>query len=351
MINSKSRIVHFGPVSYVGGVSTHIKRLVYLLQDEFDFCFIDESPPSLSNKDFPNLRSVGDYRRIYNEIKKSDLVHIHSGNWLIRNYVMIIAILLNKNFIVTLHSFRLSKFQRFVTSGLLSRAKCVLTVNKEIRAVLPKRINKIIVKEAFLPPVIELEPPLSEEVLQRIHTQEEGTFLLCANAFRLQKQSGGELYGIDQCIEVASFAKQNDVKLHIIFVIGVVKEEDESYFESFQQKIDSEGLGKFITIIPYSLPFIRLIMECDVVLRPTLSDGDALTIREALFLNKKVIASDVVERPVGTITYETGSSLDLFEKIRTTSKGYKLQKVIRDKRLSQEGYYSFYLKIYKECNN
>jgi hypothetical protein len=36
------------------------------------------------------------------------------------------------------------------------------------------------------------------------------------------------------------------------------------------------------------------------LLRITTTDGDALSVKEALFLNKQVIATDVVDRPVGT---------------------------------------------------
>jgi glycosyltransferase involved in cell wall biosynthesis len=39
------------------------------------------------------------------------------------------------------------------------------------------------------------------------------------------------------------------------------------------------------------------------MVRPTRSDGDALSIREALHAAVPVVASDVVERPEGTLTF------------------------------------------------
>ena len=35
----------------------------------------------------------------------------------------------------------------------------------------------------------------------------------------------------------------------------------------------------------------------DVLLKPTNTDGDAISVREALYLGVPVVASDVVERP------------------------------------------------------
>jgi hypothetical protein len=53
------------------------------------------------------------------------------------------------------------------------------------------------------------------------------------------------------------------------------------------------------------LSFSKLIELSDIVIRPTNADGDSLSIREALYFQKPIIASDVVKRPTGTITFKT----------------------------------------------
>jgi glycogen(starch) synthase len=50
--------------------------------------------------------------------------------------------------------------------------------------------------------------------------------------------------------------------------------------------------------------YLALIDRCDIYVRPTLTDGDSMAIREALYLGKPVIASDAVWRP---------EACDLFE--------------------------------------
>ncbi len=52
----------------------------------------------------------------------------------------------------------------------------------------------------------------------------------------------------------------------------------------------------------------------DIFLRPTNTDGDSLSIREAIYSGIPTIASDIVERPFGTITFKNRVVSDLFEK-------------------------------------
>jgi glycosyltransferase involved in cell wall biosynthesis len=60
---------------------------------------------------------------------------------------------------------------------------------------------------------------------------------------------------------------------------------------------------------------IKLWKISNIVLRPTFTDGDSLVVREALSVGTCVIASDIVERPVGTILFECGNFEQLAMKI------------------------------------
>jgi len=44
---------------------------------------------------------------------------------------------------------------------------------------------------------------------------------------------------------------------------------------------------------------LRAIVECDLLLRTTLYDGDSVSVREALYLGTPVIATDTGMRPEG----------------------------------------------------
>ena len=51
---------------------------------------------------------------------------------------------------------------------------------------------------------------------------------------------------------------------------------------------------------------LALMSVCDVFLRPTLEDGDSISVREALSLGVPVVASRVGTRPAGAILFHPG---------------------------------------------
>jgi len=51
---------------------------------------------------------------------------------------------------------------------------------------------------------------------------------------------------------------------------------------------------------------LGVVARSDVFVRPTLADGDALSVREALSLGRAVVASAVVERPPGCVLFRGG---------------------------------------------
>jgi glycosyltransferase involved in cell wall biosynthesis len=60
---------------------------------------------------------------------------------------------------------------------------------------------------------------------------------------------------------------------------------------------------------------LAVVAASDLFVRPTLADGDALSVREALALGRPVVASDVGTRPDKTRTFSAGSAAALAEQI------------------------------------
>jgi len=350
-INKNLKVVLIGPTSYVGGVSIHMSRLEKLLKNIFLFSYIDETPKSVSKNKFNNIRDIRDIFKVMRQVFSANLIHIHSGNWLLRIYILFVAVLLNKNFIITLHSYRISNFKKIITSIFLKKANCIIAVNNEIKEKLPKAIQKkTLIKEAFIPPSLDNEKKLEKDILNVINKHNKDRLLICVNAYRLIKYKEKELYGFDQCIDVALMAKKDNQNLHIFFVIATIKESDRPYYDKFIKFIELNNLNSYLTVIPKSISFINLIKECDLVLRPTISDGDALTIREALWLNKHVVASDVVKRPPGTILYKNGDSIDLYNKIINFNNN-KNNNNLNISSNSMKNYSNFYTKLYIKCSS
>jgi glycosyltransferase involved in cell wall biosynthesis len=60
---------------------------------------------------------------------------------------------------------------------------------------------------------------------------------------------------------------------------------------------------------------LTLMSECDVFLRPTLEDGDSISVREALSLGMPVVASRVGARPAGAILFRPGDAEEMAARI------------------------------------
>ncbi|MGZ3460846.1 MAG: glycosyltransferase family 4 protein [Archangium sp.] len=60
---------------------------------------------------------------------------------------------------------------------------------------------------------------------------------------------------------------------------------------------------------------LALLARCDVFVRPTTHDGDAISVREALALGVPCVASDVCARPHGTYTFRAGDAMDLAHQV------------------------------------
>lgn len=324
-MSTKKKLLIIGPFPPpYGGVSVHILRFYNLLKKEFVFDFIDES--QIKKNEFFNIRSLNILKYL-KKINNSDVVFIHSGPNLIRILHLLITRMYSKKIILVLHGFT-SKPPEFIfyINGLIYRlATTIIVVNSDIKRRLYLPEKKCITKEAFIPPFLTEEIELPENIQNLIcKSKKDGKMIICSNAFRLKKYKNQDLYGLDMCIEVAKRLVNKEKSFIFIFVVSSVVEKNESYFkmETLIKKLD---LGNHFFLINEKLSFVKLMQQSDIVIRPTNTDGDSLTIREGLFLNKKVLASDVVERPEGVILFENRNLNDLEKKLEELIGGnYKL---------------------------
>lgn len=80
-----------------------------------------------------------------------------------------------------------------------------------------------------------------------------------------------------------------------------------------------DGTGKADVFLAGNMPHheaLHAIKKSDVVLRTTKFDGDAISVRESIYLGKPVVASDVAKRPAEALTYKAGDLAGCVEKVR-----------------------------------
>lgn len=304
-----------GPVPPpVGGVSIHIKRLSKLIENDFSIDFVDES--SQIKDDYFNLRTYN-LLKYLKKVIKSDLIYIHSGKQQLVIFHILIGRLFNKRIILTVHAYpKISKdLSTSIDSFFYSFAHKIIVVN----AIIPDRVklpaDRYTVKYAFLPPSMEEEPELPDQLLKWLDERKKlGETIISANAYQLKIHNSQDLYGLDLCIEVAQRMIKKGFQVSFVFVVSSI-DKNRDLFENYQTMIKNGNFQDRFVLLNEELSFVKLITFSDIILRPTNTDGDALTIREALYLGKRVIASDVIPRPEGTILFRNRDSIDLENKI------------------------------------
>jgi len=172
--------------------------------------------------------------------------------------------------------------------------------------------SKISVIPAFIPPTPD-ETDIKQ--LPGIFNQIRKThkFLITANAFKISFFNNEDLYGIDLSIELMKKLVKNGYKdIGFIYVIPDIGDYD--YYQKMQNLIKQYNLEDYFHFYTESVAYPAVINMCDLFIRPTNTDGDALSIREAISLKKPAIASDVCKRPEGTILFENRNIDDLYSK-------------------------------------
>jgi len=308
------KILLVGPFpAPVGGVSIHLDRLSKILSENLKIDKIDESS-SIKNEIY-NVRSLNPIT-YFQKINSADVVHIHSGNRLLKYFHLIISKILGKKIVLTIHSYRKGKFggiYLLFDRLMYSLPNITIVVNKNISDYLQLK-NKTIVMNAFLPPVMSEEMELPVELQSWIKKKkEDGFHITIANASRLEIFCNEDLYGLDLCIDAALYFKKKNTKICFVFIVSAENGGiDIGYYRNI---IESNNLTDCFYLLPGSISFVNLMLATDSVLRPTNTDGDSLTVREALLFGKNVIASDVVARPKGTILFKNREVESLIGKL------------------------------------
>ena len=220
---------------------------------------------------------------------------------------------MGKRIIVTIHSLTnlQTRNSRYLTSYFINLADNVVAVSEKIKLVL--KIKQAKVLPAFIPPIINDESDLPRSIVTILSENYEK--IIVSNASNLIIHNNQDLYGIDLLIEVAIRLKKDQLNYKIIFVIASTTKNKEM-LRNYKEIIIKNKIESFIKLVVQPISFVKLIMNSDLVIRATNSDGDAISIREALYFQKPVIASNVVKRPEGVVVFKNRDVDDLYRKIK-----------------------------------
>jgi glycosyltransferase involved in cell wall biosynthesis len=170
------------------------------------------------------------------------------------------------------------------------------------------------VGSAFLPPPLEEEPAIlatyGKETLAFLAKHRP---LVIANAFDLVFYQGIDLYGLDLCVELTARLKQVYPQVGVLFAIARITNEE--YFTKVKKNIENMGLADHFHFVTGNRQIWPLFRKMDVMVRPTNSDGYAVSIPEAQYLGCTAVASDVCARPPGSLLFRNRDLEDFQAKV------------------------------------
>jgi|GEM_PF-185093 len=318
-----------------GGVTVHVQRLMKKLDEyHIDYVLYDilGGQGQQKNSRIIQIRHPKLWILKYFFSGTSEIIHNHTTDW--RGQVLVgLMGLLGKKTVSTLHSERLVKswkdynvIKRKIIQIALQSTTSLIVVNAHIREFcisLGVNPDKVFLIPAFIPP--EPEEKEIQEIPQKIRDFiDTHDPLISANAFKIKFFKNEDVYGIDLCIELCSRLKQKRDTVGFVFFLPQTG--DTHYFSTLQQRLIDLHLQDNFLFVTEPYPFYPLLLKSSVFIRPTNTDGDAISLREALYFGIPSVASDVVTRPEGTILFKNRNIDDLSGKVQDLLDNYAYYK-------------------------
>ncbi len=305
----------------IGGVTVHVKRLVEMCEKhKVPYKFVDIKKESL-------LYTVL-------QMSKSQFFHLHTSNSLFRVLLLLLSKICFSKSIVTFHGDlgRYSTYRNWLDYFSVFLANTPVLLNKNSITKAKKLNSKSKMCGAFIPPG-EIEE-LQKNIKNKIDAFKNNSFhkLYATNAYNVSFDSKGkEIYCITELISVFSNLKD----------YGLIISDPSGNYLKYLKKL-SISIPKNVLFISEEHDFINVINSVDGLIRATRTDGDSLTVKEALYFKIKVICSNCVDRPNGVLLYDTENFELLNDLIQANTRNENVE--VKNGFLSLLKIYDTYLK-------
>lgn len=282
----------------VGGVSVYVSRRYKALVKE---------DPKVKKIDFSNP-----FFPVKILFSNSEVYEVNSLNLFVV-FIFFISLKSRKCIFIdhnsSRHYFGLKKKILFF---LLRGSKGVNVVNPNLIKFYPKNLPLSLISP-FVPPDISdyesIKKAYPKEVLNFIQSK---PFVVNSAWKIVPYKENQDLYGIITSLELLESLPE----MRLLLVIGVY--EPEAFTNKVRMMIDKHLRAGRLCLLTGQHQLWPILKETPVFLRLTPTDGDSVSVREALYFSCTTIASDSISRPDGCITYEYGS----FESLKSVVKEY-----------------------------
>jgi glycosyltransferase involved in cell wall biosynthesis len=303
-----------------GGISVAIQRLRALLEAQGVACAVYDT--SNVPKQVPGVIPIHRWQYWilrYWLTTDVDILHYQSSSWKLRAAVGILpwraktVVSIQGNSLVDSWT-QGGYLRRALIRAALRRTSYIILSNPDyvqLVEALGIHRERIAVVPAFIPPVVDErdDRQISADIWAfcRAHTP-----LLLSNG-TVAFYRGQDLYGLDLLIELVRLLSADYPQVGLVCPLRpITGHVEQAYWADLQRRVAAYGLSEHFCWIAEGVPVLYPLMRhSDLFVRPTNTDGDAVSIREALYFGVPTLASDVSPRPQGTVLFRNRDLDDL----------------------------------------
>ncbi len=289
----------------IGGVTIYNQRLSDQLKEIY---FFDYKRKSF----FQLLKKIPSYK----------VIHLSCSHSLFRMFIILYCFILRKKTINTIHGNlgRFGKIKNTLDYLAIYLTTLPIVLNKNSLQKALKYNRNTLQQTSFIKPFYKEDSLLKKKIN---HFIGKSAIVFSTNAFNLSfDKNKNETYGIVELIKIFSKAKFKKYK----FIISTPNKKYKRYLIKKNIYLSSN-----ILMISQPHSFLQVIKSSHAMIRNTTTDGDPLSVREALFYGKKVICSDVVNRPDNVLVYSNSIQLEkIIENIESYPYPSRKKDIIKD---------------------
>lgn len=320
----------------IGGIAIHLQRLLpYLQREDIDYFVYNTS----GSAELPGqmLSVASNSRRWflrYLFTSREPVVYIMTNQWPVWASSWVLSRVRGKKVVLSFHSEEITwalegrgRLRRALIEAGLRAADTLVAVNTHIAdgfAGIEGCAEKTHILPAFIPPAerAEDEHAIPEDV-RRFASAHEPLLLAVGAPFLEQ---GTDLYGIDMTLDLVDALRADYPKIGVIWALLDFIGSRPEYAAKMRAEVPGRGLEDHWLFIPPQETFYPLYRLADLFVRPTTSDGDAISVRESLHFGLPVVASDASPRPQGVTTFPARNAAALEATVRATLQNLEAEK-------------------------
>ncbi len=279
----------------VGGVTIHVLRLQQALTNRgfHDYDFLDLGKTS--------------YTVLVREVLSHPVIHLHTSNAYFQMLIAFLCLFSKKKLIITYHG-NLGRYNAMKNMMVLFTCRiCYIPIvlNEESLAIAMRHNSRTIKISSYIAP--HQNNPVDAEIgLTLSQYQQQFEYIFCTNASNLSwDKNGQEIYGISQLVQKFTTIPE---------ALLIISDPSQKYWQHIQA---SRTIPPNVQFFFQDHIFAGILHHSHAFIRNTTTDGDSISIHEALNAGLVVFASNVVPRPPECLVYENVFDLDLVKSLHS----------------------------------